>query len=553
MRTKKNAEEDADELKFRTVYGGNSGYVGYSKSKRAAEAEERGLRSVSQMDKEFADEVNRLVSEATGEESNLSLKKIRDIAKSGRYEEWHHTSMYGNRTKYYSADTIAESIVDGIEEENGREEREREMQKVKEREERLKELMTDEHDVTITVRDSDGDSLDFTYDVFRSSNGYAFPVKYNLTPLKASFGIQILNEGQDKYRGVSPYLQDSYIDDHWDEIEDAVDEYNARLAEANEEVDTAKFSFIGEKGAKTADHAEEVTTRLDNLAVAREMEEAKKDAKTIKMATGWERGADGKWRYEIPDFTIKAPEEWIKKKELKLSDVIDGDNDIFKAYPEAKDIVFKKGRSKSGGWYNDGVIEVGLGDLREAMRWHPGVGVEFEKKWIRRTLLHEVQHYIQEKEGFAQGGNSNMTIDPTFDEKMQQIVAEEKQVLDEWKALPSSEKETPSRMSPRATEIYRRYNDVQARGNALRKNAKIGKDGYRRLAGEVESRNVEERSKMTPEERRASLTSETEDVAREDQIFLFGEGGESHMGSRTNKNMAKIGKYFDGRNMSNAN
>lgn len=37
-----------------------------------------------------------------------------------------------------------------------------------------------------------------------------------------------------------------------------------------------------------------MSTRLDNLGVAREMKAEKKDAKAVKMATGWERGADGK-------------------------------------------------------------------------------------------------------------------------------------------------------------------------------------------------------------------------------------------------------------------
>lgn len=75
--------------------------------------------------------------------------------------------------------------------------------------------------------------------------------------------------------------------------------------------DGERYSLIGKKGAANLDHAEEVSIRLDNLSVARQMEEAKKDAKAIKMATGWERGADGKWRYEIPD--------------AKLSDMIDID------------------------------------------------------------------------------------------------------------------------------------------------------------------------------------------------------------------------------------
>ena len=43
---------------------------------------------------------------------------------------------------------------------------------------------------------------------------------------------------------------------------------------------------------------------------------------------------------------------------------------------------------------------------------------------------------------------------------------------------------------------------------------------YTKLGGEAEARNVQARMGMNDEERRASLAAETEDVAREDQIFL---------------------------------
>lgn len=89
---------------------------------------------------------------------------------------------------------------------------------------------------------------------------------------------------------------------HYTSAEEVADRVIKDLLEG---VDPRKFGgkndervrkqFIGEKGAAAADHAEEVSVRLDNLAVAREMEKAGKDAKAIKMATGWERGADGKW------------------------------------------------------------------------------------------------------------------------------------------------------------------------------------------------------------------------------------------------------------------
>ena len=53
-----------------------------------------------------------------------------------------------------------------------------------------------------------------------------------------------------------------------------------------------RFRFIGEKGASRLDRSEGASLRLENLAVAREMEKSGKDAGTILTATGWERGAD---------------------------------------------------------------------------------------------------------------------------------------------------------------------------------------------------------------------------------------------------------------------
>ena len=46
--------------------------------------------------------------------------------------------------------------------------------------------------------------------------------------------------------------------------------------------DDERFSLIGKKGAEALDHAEEVSIRLDNLNVARQMEEAKKDAEYLE-------------------------------------------------------------------------------------------------------------------------------------------------------------------------------------------------------------------------------------------------------------------------------
>ena len=62
-----------------------------------------------------------------------------------------------------------------------------------------------------------------------------------------------------------------------------------------------RFRFIGEQGAKSMDKKEGTTARMDNLAVAKKML-SEYNYKEVKMATGWEKGMDGKWRYETPDF-----------------------------------------------------------------------------------------------------------------------------------------------------------------------------------------------------------------------------------------------------------
>ena len=93
------------------------------------------------------------------------------------------------------------------------------------------------------------------------------------------------------------------------------------------------------------------------------MEEAEKDAKAIKMATGWERGSDGKWRYETSDIKPKPFEEWMDKKNLKLGDIIDSDSGLFEMYPELKDFKVTRGKGKS----TNAAIYTGLGKIDMTM------------------------------------------------------------------------------------------------------------------------------------------------------------------------------------------
>lgn len=104
--------------------------------------------------------------------------------------------------------------------------------------------------------------------------------------------------------------------------------------------------IVGVQGAKALDAAQEVSTRMDNLAVARQMETAGKDAKAVWLASGWQRGKDGKWRYEIADgkWKVEAFDDknvvkplGVKNWRMTLGDIYNAP-ELYQAYPELKNV-----------------------------------------------------------------------------------------------------------------------------------------------------------------------------------------------------------------------
>ena len=313
-----------------------------------------------------------------------------------------------------------------------------------------------------------------------------------------------------------------------------------------------RFMFGGEKGAAEADKAEEKTYRMDNLKVAEKMERGKKDAKAIKLATGWERGADGKWRYEMPDAKIKDMKDIgggniVKRfdddmlwNDGKLTNVIDAP-ELFEAYPQLKDV-----RIDTDAIMNDMPSNGNYNAKTNTITIHAD-----ELKYMNSILNHEIQHAIQYIEGFGKGGSP------------EQMEKEFKEAQDEWKArayaheLEEKAKEMGGEYNQSEVEkaLVEEYKDLDmsdelpdketrikgfnyfARGYAdrsmddtikrfrLNESTRFDFDSYKeylKLAGEVESRNVEKRLGMTDEERRNSLASETEDVNRDEQIVMNG-------------------------------
>lgn len=215
------------------------------------------------------------------------------------------------------------------------------------------------------------------------------------------------------------------------------------------------FQLIGPKGASNLDAAEETHYRMNNFQVAVDMTEEGKDAKTIRLATGWEKGVDGKWRYEIDDtkfkidFVYKSIEfrkenpryeelenkleelnyDWEKltkeeqeefeklsekfnegyyKNEATLEEILDAP-ELFKSYPELKKAVvkFKYNPGEVAGRYLQGKIIDEFFEIEEnyhEIEINTLPNSDNEEK-IKSILLHEIQHAIQRIEGFAKGGN----------------------------------------------------------------------------------------------------------------------------------------------------
>lgn len=282
------------------------------------------------------------------------------------------------------------------------------------------------------------------------------------------------------------------------------------------------FRFIGELGADRLDKTDGGRRILDLI-------EAKKyytpeSAENIKRAYGWELDKDAKgnpvWKYEENDFGIK---DINIKDGAKLSDVID-DEGLFAAYPELKNYTLAiEDLKDSSGYLNEADKKIAL---------EKGA----EKEDDRLTLIHEIQHFIQSKEGWVRGTNikSQLILD-TIKDIFPYIRKDLNMFLKSAvkRIFNKSYKKESIRNFRSFTDKWG-FNPIEYLFQ-LKKANYLAYVAYLRKAGEVEARNAEKRADMTALERRRSLASETEDRPRsrqwrktpyEDVMFRIGPAAE---------------------------
>ena len=178
---------------------------------------------------------------------------------------------------------------------------------------------------------------------------------------------------------------------------------NAQRASAAENTETeqknnthegVKYSYGG-RVAETAD--------ISLLDKAQKMENSGKDSEDIRKETGWFRGYDGKWRFEIDDSKMEidtADKEYLKKFSSTLLGYLVKHNELFDAYPELKDIYVnvKDTNGEGDAYYAPGKKTITINsDSLDSL----------SETEFKRVLIHEIQHAIQDIEKFTTGTDTS--------------------------------------------------------------------------------------------------------------------------------------------------
>lgn len=337
----------------------------------------------------------------------------------------------------------------------------------------------------------------------------------------------------------------------------------------------AKNQYIGES-AETADK--------DALALARQLDNQGVDNEAIRQQTGWFKGMDGKWRFEIDDSELeyfpqgdaqfrkdhpeyaeyqrlmnklltgqlsKAEEKRLRKLDStwgnakkNLASIVENGrarlgmlirhDTLFDAYPYLADtrIVFRD--MNANGSYSE-----------EANRISLNTALKKDPENLKKTLVHEIQHAIQTAEGFAPGSSVEAWADRAkreeknakqrfkrARERFVDVLAKDSEIIQakaDFDAGKISETELDQVINKaQKAERFKEYRDkiIQEFKKATDIEAKGAYYFYENTAGEIEARDVTARLKYSPLERLAvapNLGDENTVFADRTQFQMIGE------------------------------
>ena len=272
--------------------------------------------------------------------------------------------------------------------------------------------------------------------------------------------------------------------------------------------DPATTNIFAGPRAKTAD--------LDALKKAKELTARRRDPDDILKETGWFKGADNQWRFEIPDDKIEFVTDPTRTPEYELSraaglgDVIKHD-ELFEAYPELRGLLTQTYKDKTYGGYQpfEDRSGEGLTNTDEMI-----VASGPNRRDIESTLLHEIDHAIANREGFSGGTNQSDATSRILERQNIDLYNLEQRMEARERELGLNQFEyRPDTTDPELLQLRSDYDAMVGRSPS---NQDIFAT-YLANMGEVAARNVQARRDMTAAERRETSPRLTEDTPREAQ------------------------------------
>ena len=260
------------------------------------------------------------------------------------------------------------------------------------------------------------------------------------------------------------------------------------------------------------------TANYEQLSVAETLEKQGKNAQEIYEQTGWYRGNENKWRYEIDDSNFEIRKDIEASKGYNLNSILLNADELYKSYPQLKDaeINFVDLPKNIAGGYSEtfDTYIINNNMINNTVE-------------LKKTLLHEIQHNIQAIEDFSRGNSDNWqevklkmenkinNIDKQIDNINKQIGFEDykNNLLDEYfnnnnfnpdeyfsklEEFQNNSKyaEQIQRLKAQKKSLEDVYGNIKNRDNW---------DLYKNTAGEQESKNVEDRFDLSSTERKSTL------------------------------------------------